>query len=89
MGARDEFLAVVLADPELLDLAFAEVFASWEADPPRPPGRTLVATAERRIHGRRRGERPVTGQCWPAWLRADPPTQSGSVASGASMVGPL
>ena len=35
--ARDEFLAVVLADPELLALAFAELIASWEAEPPWPP----------------------------------------------------
>ena len=48
MTARYEFLAVMLADPELLDLAFAEVIASWEAEPPRPPDRTLVATSERR-----------------------------------------
>jgi len=46
VGARDEFLAVVLADPDLLDLAFAEVVASWETEPPKPPVRTLVATSE-------------------------------------------
>ena len=48
LATRDEFLAVVLADPELLEMAFAEVIASWEAEPPQPPVRTLVATAERR-----------------------------------------
>jgi len=48
VAARFEFLTVVLADPELLDLAFAEVITSWEAKPPQPPDRTLVATSERR-----------------------------------------
>jgi hypothetical protein len=42
----DEFLALVLADPDLLDLAFASVIASWEAGSPQPPDRTLVSTAE-------------------------------------------
>jgi hypothetical protein len=42
-----EFWAVVLADPDLLDEAFAEVMASWHAGlPPSPPG-TLVANADR------------------------------------------
>jgi len=45
--ATDEFFVLVLADPDLLDLAFAEVLASWEAEPP-PPERTLVATTEGR-----------------------------------------
>ena len=70
--ARYEFLAVMLADPELLDLAFAEVMASWEAEPPRPPNRTLVGTSEGkhlppRIWGVDRDR-----QDWPAWLRAIP-----------------
>ncbi len=46
VAVRDEFLALVLADPDLLDVAFAEVIASWEAESPQPPDRTLVATAE-------------------------------------------
>jgi hypothetical protein len=46
LAAQDEFLAVVLADPDLLDLAFVEVIASWEAEPPQPPERTLVGTSE-------------------------------------------
>ena len=67
VAARDEFLAVVLADPELLDLAFAEVMASWEAEPPRPPNRTLVGTSEGkhlppRIWGVDRDR-----QCWNVW----------------------
>jgi hypothetical protein len=67
--ARYEFLAVVLADPELLDLAFAEVMASWEAEPPRPPDRTLVATSERR-HPRLRAWRTDRDRrCWQGWLR--------------------
>jgi hypothetical protein len=42
-----EFWAVVLADPDLLDEAFAEVMASWHAGlPPSPPG-TLVANIDR------------------------------------------
>ena len=48
VAVREEFLALVLADPELLDWAFAEVIASWEAEPPLPPDRTLVATSEGR-----------------------------------------
>ena len=46
LAVRDEFLALVLADPDLLDLAFAEVIASLGAESPQPPDRTLVATAE-------------------------------------------
>jgi hypothetical protein len=72
VGARDEFLAVVLADPELLDLAFAEVIASWEAEPPRPPGGTLVAVAERRRPRSKAWRAVCDRQCWPAWLRAIP-----------------
>ena len=58
LAARHEFLAVVLADPDLLDLAFAEVIASFEAEPPLPPRCTLVTTSEQL--------KPE----WPAW-RAD------------------
>lgn len=69
---RFEFLEVVLADPELLDLAFAEVIASWEAEPPRPPKRTLVGTSEgRNSRSRIWGvERDRWG--WHAWLRVIP-----------------
>jgi len=43
----DEFWAVVLADPDLLDEAFAEVMASWCAGlPPSPPG-TLAGNSDR------------------------------------------
>jgi len=42
---NDRF-SLVLADPDLLDLAFAEVIASWEAESAPPPNRTLVATPE-------------------------------------------
>jgi hypothetical protein len=70
--ARDEFIAVVLADPELLDLAFAEVIASWESEPPGPPKRTLVATSERRGRPRRTGWTDRECQCRQAWLRAIP-----------------
>ena len=69
---RDEFLAVVLADPELLDLAFAEVIAAWEAEPPRPPDRTLVATAEGRHPRSRAWPAARNRQRWHAWLRAVP-----------------
>lgn len=75
VAERDEFLALVLADPDLLDLAFAEVIASWEAEspePPEPPDRTLVAAAElpgpRPRSWRANGKR----QCWHGWLRAIP-----------------
>ena len=70
MTARDEFLAVVLADPELLDLAFAGVIASWEAEPPPPPDRTLVATSEGRPPRLRTWPAHDDCQCWHAWLRA-------------------
>jgi len=70
--ASYEFLAVMLADPELLDLAFAEVMASWETEPPRPPNRTLVGTSEGR-HSRSRiwGMHRVR-QGRHTWLRAIP-----------------
>ena len=67
MAARDEFLAVVLADPELLDLAFAEVIASWEAEPPRPPDGTLVATSEMRHPRSRAWWADRDRQCWNVW----------------------
>jgi hypothetical protein len=42
-----EFWAVVLADPDLLDEAFAEVMASWHAGlPPSSPG-TLAGNSDR------------------------------------------
>ena len=42
-----EFWDVVLADPDLLDEAFAEVMASWHAGlPPSPPG-TLASNSDR------------------------------------------
>jgi hypothetical protein len=69
---RDEFLALVLADPDLLDLAFAEVIASWEAESPQPPDRTLVATAEL-PRPQPRSWRVNDGRlCWHRWLRAIP-----------------
>jgi hypothetical protein len=70
--ARHEFLAVVLADPELLDLAFAEVLASWEADPPRPPDRTLVATSEWRYLRTTAWWADRDRQDWQAWVRPIP-----------------
>ncbi|HUC13011.1 MAG TPA: hypothetical protein VMS00_01035 [Acidimicrobiales bacterium] len=42
-----EFWAVVLADPDLLDEAFAEVLASWHAGLPPSPPRTLVTNSDR------------------------------------------
>jgi hypothetical protein len=41
-----EFWAVVLADPDLLDQAFAEVTASWHARPPSAPPGTLAAGSD-------------------------------------------
>jgi hypothetical protein len=70
--ARYECVAVVLADPELLDLAFAEVIASWEAEPPRPPDRTLVVTSERRNPRSRERWADRDRQVWRTWLRAIP-----------------
>lgn len=72
MTARDEFLAVVLADPELLDLAFAEVIASWEAEPPAPPDRTLVDTSGRRNPRWRVWRTDRERQGWHTCLRAVP-----------------
>src|SRR5271166_2269362 len=73
VAARDEFFALVLADPDLLDLAFAEVIASWEAESPHPPDRTLVATAELPHGPELPVWRPNDGrQCWRRWLRAIP-----------------
>jgi hypothetical protein len=72
VAARFEFLEVVLADPELLDLAFAEVIASWESEPPRPPKRTLVGTSDGRYS--RSGIRGVNHDCqhWHEWVRVIP-----------------
>ena len=72
LAARDEFLAVVLADPDLLDLAFAEVIASWEAEPPRPPVRTLVTTSERRRPQSRTRWANRNPLRWHLWLQAIP-----------------
>ena len=72
VAARDEFLALVLADPELLDLAFAEVIASWEAGSPQPPDRTLVATAELPDPELRAGRATDGSRGWRSWLRAVP-----------------
>lgn len=41
--ASDDFLRVVLADPDLLDDAFARVMASWQAGPPPAPPLTRAA----------------------------------------------
>jgi hypothetical protein len=70
VAARHEFLAVVLADPELLDLAFAEVIASWEAEPPRPPVTTTVTTSEQRHPRSRACPADHDRQWWPSWIRA-------------------
>jgi hypothetical protein len=42
-----EFWAVVLADPDLLDEAFAEVMAAWHAGPPTSPPGTLAGNSDR------------------------------------------
>lgn len=81
--ARFEFLAVMLADPDLLDLAFAEVIASWEAEPPRPPNRTLVDTSAGQHPRPRIREVDGNGQGWRAWLWAVPdPAWPGRLRSG-------
>ena len=72
LATRDEFLAVVLADPELLEMAFAEVIASWEAEPPQPPVRTLVATSEQRRPRSRLWLVERDRRRWHAWVRAVP-----------------
>jgi hypothetical protein len=71
-AARDEFFALVLADPDLLDLAFAEVIATWEAESPQPPDRTLVATAELPNPELRAWRANDGRRCWHRWLRAIP-----------------
>jgi len=68
--ARYEFLAVVLADPELLDMAFAEVIAAWEAEPPWPPDRTLVATSEGRHPQSKPWWAAIDRRWWSGWLRS-------------------
>jgi hypothetical protein len=40
----DRFLELVLADPDLLDAAFAAVEASWSATPPAPPSPVATRT---------------------------------------------
>lgn len=72
VAVRDEFLTLVLADPELLDLAFTEVIASWEAESPQLPDRTLVATVE--PPGPQPRSWPATGapMSWRGWLRPIP-----------------
>jgi len=72
VAVRDEFLALVLADPDLLDLAFAEVVASWDAESPQPPGRTLVATSEPCGPQPRSWRANGSCACWDSWLRAIP-----------------
>ena len=69
VAVGDEFFALVLADPELLDLAFAEVVASWEPEPPKPPGRTLVATGELSRPKLRSWRANGDRHCWHRWLR--------------------
>ena len=77
VAVREEFLALVLADPELLDWAFAEVIASWEAEPPLPPDRTVVAMLEGRPPRSRAWPADRDGLSWHVWLRA---TSSPTVA---------
>jgi hypothetical protein len=72
VAVRDEFLALVLDDPDLLDLAFAEVIASWEAESPQPPDRTIVATAELPSPQLRAWRANDGHRCWHRWLRAIP-----------------
>jgi hypothetical protein len=72
VAVRDEFLALVLADPDLLDLAFAAVVASWEAEPPRPPNRTLVAIAQLPSPQVRAWRANDGRLCWHRWLRSTP-----------------
>ena len=72
VAVRDEFFALVLADPDLLDLAFAEVIASWEAESPPPPDRTLVVTAELPIPQSRSWRANDGRLCWRRWTRAIP-----------------
>jgi hypothetical protein len=72
VGVRDEFLAVVLADPDLLDLAFAEVIASWEAESPQGPDRVLVATAALPSPQSRGWLANGDRLFWHRWLRAIP-----------------
>ena len=80
---RDEFLAVVLADPELLDLAFAEVIAAWEARATpatgsHPGGHGGGATSP--VEGVAGGPKPPALACLAS---GHPPTPGGPIASGA------
>ena len=71
-AVRDEFIALVLADPDLLDLAFAEVIASWEAE--SPSRRIARSWPPRSCLSPRAGSwRANDGRlCWHRWLRAIP-----------------
>jgi hypothetical protein len=37
IAVSDEFLDLILADPDLFEIAFASVEASWRASPPKAP----------------------------------------------------
>ena len=53
---HDQFLKLVLRDPDLLDLEFAAVLASWNARPPGAPPKT--ARRAGRGYRRRRATHP-------------------------------
>lgn len=43
-AVSDEFFEVILADPDLFEVAFDAVVASWQADPPRFPPVTAAGS---------------------------------------------
>lgn len=90
-AVTDRFLELILADPDLLDAAFAAVEAAWSADP--PPRRPTVATRARGPGGRalpppRRGPSRAHGHepVGPTWLRRTARSPPGRPARGAGLV---
>ena len=62
-----DFWAVVLADPDLLDEAFAEVLGSWDAAPPSAPPSTLTANPARPTLCKQKDGQVVGGLAGSRW----------------------
>jgi hypothetical protein len=87
----DQFLTLILADPDLLQVAFAAVEASWSADPPRTrPPRITVRARHPDGSGRPRHSPEMTRgwngrpafACWLRRAARSPPTPTGSSPLG-------
>lgn len=72
----DDFLALVLADPQLLEVEFAEVVADPRLCPPRPRGpRTVGGSDHQNCHGPIRSHATRTGRTKPATRASGPGTE--------------